>query len=559
MSESGAAPGGPPAASLTVVNPSGHRNRIPLRSFPFHIGRQPDNQLSLRDNRVSRVHARIDFDGEDFIIEDLNSRNGVYVNGEKIAGPRKLATADTIGYGYADGYQLIFSLGDQGLARLANQLVETSRSASSGGGNLAKLRALVEVARVLQGAFSIQEVLESVVDAALAVTGSQRGFLLLRNGEGLEVQVARDDTGLPLDKDDLRVPTRLINRALTQRRELLWMHFDPSTEGAATPDMSVANLELRSVVCIPLVRVRSGLSSETIHTTLNETVGLIYLDSRHDLADLSSGNRELLQTLALEASTVLENARLLEQERAKQRLEEELRIAREIQHGLLPRRLPDTGWFRAAGSSLASQQVGGDYFDVLELRPDCWALAVADVSGKGVSSALLAALLQGAFLTAGDRPDEIRQMLERINHYLYERTEGEKYATLFYSALTMNGQMHWSNAGHCSPVVLHTDGSLERLASTSLPVGMLEPAPFRVETTALRPGDKLVIFSDGLTEAANENGEYFETGRLLDIVRASASLSCLQLHDSVLEAVREFTGGMAQQDDLTLVVAEYIP
>ncbi|MBM3813645.1 MAG: FHA domain-containing protein [Acidimicrobiia bacterium] len=551
--------GGLKPALLAIVNPSGHRSRIALNQFPHHIGRQPDNQLVLRDNRVSRVHARIDVEGGNYIIEDLQSRHGVFVNGERIEGRRILASSDAITYGFPDGYQLIFLLGEPGLDRLAAQVAETSRAASGAGSNLAKLRALVEVARALQGAFSIQEVLESVVDAALAVTGSQRGFLMLKQGEELEVQVARDRTGAPLTQQDLRVPSRLISKALRERRELLSMHFDPNTEGGVSPDMSVANLELRSVVCVPLVRVRMVNTTETIHGALNETVGLLYLDSRSDLADLSSGNRELLQTLALEASTVLENARLLEQERAKQRLEEELRIARVIQHSLQPRRLPQTGWYRVAGSSTASQQVGGDYFDLLELHPDCWALVVADVSGKGVSSALLAALLQGAFLTAGEEPEQIQQMLARMNRYLYERTEGEKYATLFYSAVTRNGQMHWSNAGHCEPVLLGTDAAVRRLPSLSVPLGMLEGMEFPVQSTSLQPGDKIILFSDGLSEAQNENGDYFGSARLMEVLSASASMDCAALHAAVLHAVEQFTGGIPQQDDITLVVAQFQP
>jgi serine phosphatase RsbU (regulator of sigma subunit) len=147
------------------------------------------------------------------------------------------------------------------------------------------------------------------------------------------------------------------------------------------------------------VRVRATLSEDTcLSSPASETVGLLYMDSRTGAADLSGGNRELLQTLALEASTIIENARLLEQERGKIRLEKELSVAREIQSSLLPKRLPVDGWFRAAGSSIPSHQVGGDSFDIRQFHPDAWSVLVIDISGKGVSSALLASLLQGAFV-----------------------------------------------------------------------------------------------------------------------------------------------------------------
>ena len=151
------------------------------------------------------------------------------------------------------------------------------------------------------------------------------------------------------------------------------------------------------------MRIRAGQGDATnILTTGNETVGVLYMDSRVIAADLAGGNRELLQTLAIEASTVLENARLLQEEETKRQMEEELRVARTIQQSLLPRKLPDEGWLRASGSSVASYQVGGDYFDVTPVSGTCWSAVVADVSGKGVASALLASLLQGALITATD-------------------------------------------------------------------------------------------------------------------------------------------------------------
>src|SRR5205807_2099773 len=163
---------------------------------------------------------------------------------------------------------------------------------------------------------------------------------------------------------------RVIRRALEQRRELLSMNFDSDR---ATVEHSVADLELRSVICVPLVRIKAGTGDDTsMMATADHTVGVLYMDSRLVAADLAGGNRELLQTLAIEASTVLENARLLVEERAKQKIEEELNVARTIQQSLLPRSLPTQGWFRAAGSSVASHQVGGDYFDVVPAEESCW-------------------------------------------------------------------------------------------------------------------------------------------------------------------------------------------
>jgi sigma-B regulation protein RsbU (phosphoserine phosphatase) len=281
------------------------------------------------------------------------------------------------------------------------------------------------------------------------------------------------------------------------------------------------------------------------------------MDSRQSPADLSAGNREILQTLALEASTILENARLLEEERQKQRLEQELDIARVIQHDLLPGELPARGWFRAAGSSMPSHSVGGDYFDVRAARPDLYTVVIADVSGKGVSSALLASLLQGAFLLAAEGAIEIEQVMKRINHFLNERTRGEKYATVVYCTVTSSGLLQWSNAGHPKPLVVRAGVEPIQLQTTGMPLGLLGVAEFGVESIQLQPGDKVVLYSDGLSEAENRSGEFFDKEMLMKTVEAGAKGTCGDMHNRLMAAVREFTEDSELSDDITLLVLEY--
>jgi sigma-B regulation protein RsbU (phosphoserine phosphatase) len=416
------------------------------------------------------------------------------------------------------------------------------------------------VARALQNSLSTQEVLTAVVDAALAVTGCERGFLLLRKGDSLEVSVSRDLAGQALDASDLRVPTSVIQRALNSRRELLSMSFNPGAqESLEGLDRSVAALELRSAVCVPLVLVQSGSLEETrIASHAQQTVGLLYLDSRVSPADLSAGNREVLTTLAIEASTILENARLMEDQHIKLRMESELKIARDIQQGLAPVSLPSEGWFRAAGSSWASNEVGGDYFDVRQVSADVWAAVVADVSGKGVSSALLASLLQGAFLMASGDFAEIEPTMSHLNRFLLERARGEKYATVFYCMVNSEGLLSYANAGHCAPFLLSIDGRLRKLHTSGMPVGMLEEAQFQVVQMQLESGDKIVIYSDGLTEAENQAGEFFDTERLRDCLRNNPTLGAADLHKVLLSTLDAFVEGGNVRDDITALVLEYI-
>jgi phosphoserine phosphatase RsbU/P len=543
-----------PIPSLDVTNPSGQRTRMPVSPLPFQIGRQGTNHLVLRDNRISRSHAQIVAENGDYFLEDLESRQGVYVNGQRVTR-HKLNESDRIDFGLADSYRLMFSAQGNDLHRFLHHLPPQAATAS----NLSKLRSLVEVARALQSSLSHNDVLAAVVDAALAVTGAERGFLLIKASDELDVKVARDRNGAPLSASDLKVPRSFILRALHSRRELLSMTFDPAGEAGVRPETSVADLDLRSVVCVPLIRVRLASTEETIAASVHDALGLLYMDSRVSAADLSLGNREILQTLALEASTILENARLLAEEQEKQRLEEELNIARAIQRDLLPNLLPCDGWFRATGSSIASRQVGGDYFDVRPVGADAFACTIADVSGKGMSAALLAALLQGAFSIASEDPARTDALMVRVNRFLNERAQGEKYATVFYCTVHKDGQLRWANAGHPKPVLVRSNGDLVLLESTGLPLGLIESAAYEIKAMQLEPGDKIVLFSDGLSEAENSDGEFFDRAALRDVLRRHSASGSIELHDRLVEAVNDFTEDAEPSDDITTLVLEYRP
>jgi serine phosphatase RsbU (regulator of sigma subunit)/pSer/pThr/pTyr-binding forkhead associated (FHA) protein len=544
-------------ASLVVVDPNGQKKRVPIDPLPFVIGRQPDNHLILRDSRVSRVHARILVENGAYVLEDMRSRHGTFVNGKRVTR-KTLEASDKIEFGSQDGYHLLFAVDGAELKRLMEQVAGGEKQPAGVGANLGKLRAILELARTLQSAFSIDEVLASVVDTALAITGAERGFLLLRAKAGLETKVARHVDGHNLRETDLRVPREVIRRALEHRRELLSMNFDPLGVEETKPQNSIADLELRSAICVPLVRIRAGLNEATsLLSTANETVGVLYMDSRLVAADLAGGNRELLQTLAIEASTVLENARLLLEEQSKQQMEEELRLARTIQQSLLPRALPSEGWLRAAGSSLASHEVGGDYFDVARITSHCWSAVLADVSGKGVSSALLASLLQGALMAATENPAAMSHRMERLNQFLLDRTGGEKYATAFHCLVHEDGRIYYVNAAHCPPMVLRAGGERMELEANAMPVGLVETAEFPVIEQRLAPGDKVVIYSDGVTEAQSTEKGFFGKRRLRETVESCAGGSSAEIHDRIQEAVAAFTEGAAQSDDITVLVLEF--
>ncbi|MGC2658282.1 MAG: SpoIIE family protein phosphatase [Bryobacteraceae bacterium] len=547
--------------ALEVVHSSGERTRIAIEPLPFRIGRGPENHVILRDNRASRTHAWIYLDSASdggrtpgsYVIEDLDSLHGTWVNGQRIERSTALRSGDKIHFGFEDTYQLVFSHTSGRISRILDELSVVNK-ASSAAGSFTRLRAVIEVARTLQTTLASEDILGAVVESAVALTGAERGFLLLRKDGDLTVIVGRDSKGGVLAKSELDAPTNLIQQALEERRELLFMHLDMAF---LPSDSQGAKENFTSVICVPLVQFGSINSQQTISLAAHsDTIGLLYLDSRLEQKSLSELNRELLHTLALEASTVLENAKLLEEERQKHLLEQELDIARAVQQSLLPKDLPESGWFRAAGSSLPSADVGGDYFDVHPAGDNAWAAVLADVSGKGVSSALLASLLQGAFLLASELDMPLGDLMAKINNFLVDRSQGEKYATLVYATIHRSGELEWSNAGHCAPLILRVTGKLEELASTGMPLGLVPKASYEVKRLQLHPGDKIVAYSDGLTEAENRRKERFES-KMRPVLTAAANLSAREIHDKLVEAVLQFGGGDDLQDDLTVLVMEY--
>ncbi|MBV9157447.1 MAG: SpoIIE family protein phosphatase [Acidobacteriaceae bacterium] len=542
------------APALDVIHPSGERTRIPIEPLPFRIGRGAENDLILRDNRASRAHASISGDDGTLVIEDLDSLHGTWVNGKRIESPTVLKTGDTVHFGFEDSYRLVFTDSHRRIGRIVDEISASSKVAGPVG-TLGRLRSLVEIARTLQTSLAADEVLSAVVDAALALTGAERGFLLLRSAGELQIKVGRDRLGSNLSESDLNVSTSLIDRALHERRELLSMTLPPDHfEAHGLPE---DQMEFRNVICVPLVHLRGVNTEETLSlSSERDTVGVLYLDSRQKQAALSELNRELLHTLALEASTVLEDANLLEEERQRRALEQELGFARKIQQSLLPQEFPTSGWLLAAGSSLPSAEVAGDYFDVRPIGSEAWAATIADVSGKGVSSALLASLLQGAFLLGSELGVELDALMAKINGFLIDRAQREKYATVFYGRIHRSGDLSWANAGHCAPFLVASSGEIRTLETTGMPLGLVPNAEFAVERVKLFPGDKIIAYSDGLTDAENDRGETFEA-ILRKAVRDLGALSAQEIHDRLMADVLKFRGGDEMRDDVTLLVLEY--
>ena len=243
--------------------------------------------------------------------------------------------------------------------------------------------------------------------------------------------------------------------------------------------------------------------------------------------------------------------------RDKSRIDHEIEIASHIQQTLLPKSLPDLPNVAVAGSTFACHSVGGDCFDVISLEGGRLGFFVGDVAGKGISAALLATLLQGVFFTTATMDLPLPDILSRVNKYLSERTTEGRYATVFYGVLDRTGRFEYVNAGHVPALMCRQSGEVEELGSLNFPIGMFDGAEYQSASAKLDPGDFLVIYSDGVSDALNREGELFEEAQLRRIIGESMGEIAQELATAIWEGVKTFTAGAPQSDDITVLVVQY--
>ncbi len=545
----------PRTPRLTLIEPGGTRQEVVVRTTPFRIGRQTGNELILRDNRVSRQQAHIVIENGKFVLVDNGSRHGTHVNGKPV-DRHELQPRDVIDFGIPESYQIVYTGEESSLEEIIER-VETAVTAESSSRELYHLGVLLDVARALHSSLSLEDVLGTVVDAAIRLTKTERGVLLLRSSNGdLEPTVARDSRRNSLKSNALDISSSVLKQVANSRRELIVT--DTGDETQWQNQASVVRLQLHTVVALPLERMQM---TESLETTVagkpSELIGVLYLDSHQPSSAFSDLDRAVLRSLALEAGTVIENARLFTAQRNMERMEHELEIASDLQRQLLPKSFPQASHFTVAGNNLACLSVGGDYFDVIELPAGRHGFVVADVAGKGISAALLASMLQGIVSTAAGVDLAPHVVAARINKYLYQRSSIERYATLFYGTLDPSGAFDYVNAGHVPPLVRTSTGQVYPLSSESFPLGMFDFAEFHASHANLTPGDIMLIYTDGFTEASNAEGEFYGEHRLRDVFKQFPGGGVEDLVKSIQTSVREFTQGAAQNDDMTILAIEF--
>ena len=538
-----------PEARLEISDALGRRVVL-IDKDPFTIGRRTGNDLRLVGADISRDHAEVVRGEAGFSIRDRQSRFGTFVNGAPVT-EQALRNGDIIRLGQSGGVEMTYRWDAGEAGRRIDP--STERLSSTTGGDLRQVAALLEGLRALGSARVLDEVLALVIDSAIELSRAERGFIMLADPSGrLEFKLARARGRVTLPGKTFETSRKIPEEVFTTGE--VRMVADLLDGDLPAVHTGTIALGIRHVFCIPLRLVR--YVDEADASAEQKRIGVLYLDSR-ERGTLASGPlRAGMETLATEAAVAIENARLYREAMEKARMEQELKIAAEIQQSLLPPPQWKLEYFEAHGRSVPCRAIGGDFFEYLTFADGASGFAVADVSGKGAPAALLTAVIQGvlaAQTSAGGGP---AATLARINEVLIRRATGSRFVTMFLAALTPDGRLTYCNAGH-NPPFLVGNGSVRRLTTGGLICGLFPHAVYEEETVAMNPGDLLVIFSDGVSEALDTAGEEFGDARIEAAVTSGARGNASEVLDRLLCTVRDFSAGTMQGDDMTAVVVRY--
>jgi len=533
-------------ARLEVTDALGRRI-VPISKGQFEIGRRETNDLRLAGSEVSRDHAEIVALDGGFVVRDKQSRYGTYVNDEPITVDRPLAHGDRIRLGRSGGAELVFLLADTAPAQ--------DKATTTAIGDLRQIAALLDGLRALGSGRVLDDVLALVLDSAIEVTGAERGFIMLANpANELEFKLARGRRQQSLPGTTFATSRKIPEEVFrTGEPKILADLLDGDL---ANVHMGTVALGIRNVQCVPLKLVRYVDRADDVAG--ERRIGVLYLDSREKGTFLSGSTRGALETLATEAAVAIENARLYRETMEKAKMEQEMRIAADIQQALLPKAGHAGAFFRTAASSLPCRSIGGDFYDYVDLPTGAFGFALGDVAGKGPPAALLSAMMQGIFAAQAAASDTPSQTIARVNLALYKRGIESRFVTLMYGSLEPDGRLTYCNAGHNPPLIIGPAG-VRRLEVGGPIVGLFESAKFQEETVTMSPGDVLLVFSDGVSEAMSVEGDEYGEARIIETAQQHPGVTPNEMLQAIFTDVRAFTKGAAQSDDITALVLCYGP
>lgn len=577
-----------PRAWLRMVQPDGSTSLQRLRGEPFTIGRRSGHDLQIQDPSVSRNHARITYSDGRFWIEDLGSRHGTYVEGQAIHRVPLFHNA-TIRIGKAEDYRLIYQrqreLAESDSMTQRQALVTALKDAHN-------LRALLEATRSMALSPNVEQALSRFLDVLLHVSDAHTGaILLLDQPPGQDTVIRHDPTGAatisfqsPGERSPIVVEAILTARvtvfnspASDESDAVVEEETDDAHEGERSQrsrQESTVAVPLRTAhhlteiptddVEAPPTEKRITHLGEAGRSRVPDVIGVAHLEGLVTAPLPGTDLYAILDALGIQAANFVESSRLWGQEYERRTLERELTLARTIQQGLLRPQLPSIPWLELARLNLPAREVAGDYHEVVTMPDGTVVFAVGDVSGKGVPAALLMATLQATLLAALIEEPDLAKICSRLNRLLWERTPTQYYATLFVARARLEEEggisLDYVNAGH-NPPLRKDVSSVTDLGVGGLPLGLFESVSYRVQSTSLGPGEVLVCYTDGLTEATDPDGNEFGRDRLASVLADSRDESCQAILDETVRVVTEYRGRRADMslppfvDDLTLLIA----
>ena len=550
-------------ATLIVQTEDEPSYRIPLDFDTVRIGRSKRNEICLgKDGNVSRFHAEISVIGKRYFVDDLDSSNGTYVNGSPVERRTPLPPGSRVQVGNA-----VITLRDSGdsddviapppLEPLPGESVILSASEVVEAGSLPDgtaaepssepenpraraFAALVRWAPDLMSERPLSEVLTLVLEMVFQAIAPERAALLLLEGDPPQLTPGASRGMQPGTDGKALVSTTIANRVIGHQQSVLTL--DAQSDPRFMDAESIGFDSVHSAMSVPLWNNR-------------EVIGMIYVDRIQRRVSFSKIDLEVLTLLANLSAIKIDHVRLAERDQKMREIERELKTAAQIQRRLLPGEPPSFAGYDLHGHNDPCYEVGGDYFDFQPRENGRLGIAVGDVSGKGIGAALLMATLQASFRAhaATDASPEV--LVERLNRAICASSEANKFITFFYGELDRETHgLHYVNAGHNPPLLFRSNGDVETLRTGGLILGFEPTIRFAQEELTLAPGDVLLLFTDGVTEAPGPDGEEFGEERLGEIVRGSGQASASDITQRIRDGVDAFTDGADPFDDFTVCV-----
>ncbi len=512
---------------------------VTIDHLPFTLGRSSERDLCISSPEISRAHALIDRDADGYFVRDTGSRHGTFVNGIRITTTR-LRSLDEIALGTPE-HSLLFEVNesDTSTRSLITQFSQVGSSARPGTNTPSDLDTLALFLKFAQSLYkhgARADVLSTMLEYAIRLTGAERGFVFLGDcAANLRFECGQERSGNAIATPTL-LSQSVLREAATSPLDFL---FSDSAEPASVGQQSMILSAIRNVVAIPLRRPNTS-----------ELLGLLYLDSRAATHDFTRTRREILEAIATQVATLCENLRMLEDEREFILIRKELEIAASIQRQIIPQHLPEFPYVRLGARSVPCTGIGGDFYDVIPSAGG-FAAIVGDVCGKGVPAALLGAMAQGMFHAQITSGASLADAVQCLNSFIVERAPGEKYVTLV-AVRYLEGQVELLNAGHVAPLVVRADGSVETIAEGDPPVGLFGFVRFHTIPLQIHKGDRILLLTDGITEAENRQGAEFGVERVRPYLREPNAVEAL------FTALEQFCVGTRPFDDQTALTIDRV-